>query len=578
MSAAILCAALLALGVLVGSARLVWQSRQATSHIRPRPWRTGLLLLGQAIAAVLLYLAMFPPASRTASDALTVITANASAEQIARIGPQERVVALPEAQTIAVAERAPDLATILRRNPSVTRLKVIGAGLRPRDLDAARGLSVEFEPAPLPRSLVQLWFPRRVPSGASWRITGVVNAVPGGTVELLDPSQRRIARASPGTDGRFAFQADARTLGRAQFHLRVIDDTQRVVENIDVPLLTVAAAPLRVLVLSGAPSPELKYLRRWALDAGVELQSGILVRPGVQVLRSNASLAPDVLRQLDLAILDERAWRSLGAADKNHLTDALREGLGVLIRVTGTLSQRERDELQALGFDVRNTDLPRNTRLTDVTTALTRRPLQVAAADGVPLLSNDRGEPLALWRAEGRGRIALWWLSDSYRIALDGSSAAYGSLWSHAFTTVAHASGTREPAFTDAAPRVNQRQAICEVDADAIVQAPDGKRIPLLRDTSGCAAYWPENAGWHVLSTGEGNWPFHVRSADEAPALAANELRTATAAIAANRTTQKGMQSIGGVPGSPWPYLLACLAALGGTWWLERSKAGRRLA
>jgi hypothetical protein len=356
--------------------------------------------------------------------------------------------------------------------------------------------------------------------------------------------------------------------------LRVIDDSQRVVENIDVPLLTEAEPPLRVLVLSGAPSPELKYLRRWALDAGVELRSETLVRPGVRVLRSSASLAPDVLRQLDLAILDERAWRSLGAAGKSHLTDALRDGLGVLIRVTGTLSQRDRDELQALGFDVRNTDLPRSTRLVNVTTALTRRPLQVAAADGVPLLSNDHAEPLALWRAEARGRVALWWLSDSFRIALDGSSAAYGSLWSHALTTVARARGIREPAFSDAAPRMNQRQVICELDADARVWAPDGKRIPLLRDASGCAAYWPENAGWHVLSTGEGDRPFHVRAADEAPALAANELRTATAAIAAIRTKQTGMQSIGDVPGSPWPYLLACLAALAGTWWLERSKAG----
>jgi len=578
MSTAQQCAALLALGVLVGSARLVWQSRQAAAHVRPRPWRTGLLLLGQATAAVLLYLAMFPPASRTASDALTVITANASAEQIARIGRQERVVALPEAPTIAAAERVPDLATTLRRHPAVSRLKVIGAGLQPRDLEAATGLSVEFEPAPLPRGLAQLWFPRRVPSGASWRMTGVVNAVPGGTVELLDPSQRRTARASPGTDGRFTLQADARTPGPAHFRLRVIDDTQRVVENIDVPLLTVVAPKLRVLVLSGAPSPELKYLRRWALDAGVELQSEILVRPGVRVRRSSASLAPDMLRQLDLVILDERAWRSLGAAGRNHLTDALREGLGVLIRITGSLSQRERDELQALGFDVRNTDLPRSTRLANIATALTRRPLQVAAADGVPLLSDDRAEPLALWRAEARGRVALWWLSDSFRMALDGSSADYGSLWSHALTTVARAGGLREPAFTDAVPRMNRRQVICDIDADARVEAPDGRRIPLLRDTSGCAAYWPENAGWHVLSTAGGDWPFHVRPADETPALAANEWRMATAAIATNRTQQKDMQPLAGVPGSPWPYLLAGLAALGATWWLERSKASRRPA
>ena len=578
MSAAILCGAVLALAVIVGSARLLWQAWQAAAHVRPRAWRTGLLLSGQAVAAILLYLAMFPPQVRTTAEVLTVITANASPAQLARIDPGARIVSLADAPAIAAAERIPDLATALRRHPSISRLQVIGAGLPPRDLESATGLSIEFDPAPLPRGLVELWFPRRVPSGASWRITGAVNAVPRGNVELLDPSARRVARAPLATDGRFVLQAEARTPGRAHFRLRVIDDTQRVVEHIDVPLLVMAAPPLRVLVLSGAPGPELKYLRRWALDAGIELQSQIHVRPDVRVLRSSASLTPDALRELDLAVLDERAWRALGTAGRSHLAEALRAGLGVVIRLTGTLTPREHDELKALGFDVRSADLPRTTRLADVPTALTRRPLQVASRDGVPLLRNDRGEPLALWRAEGRGRVALWWLSDSFRLALDGSAAAYGALWSQALTTVARANEQREPAFAEAASRVNRRHVICDVDTDASVQAPDDKNVPLLREVSGCAAYWPDSAGWHVLSTGGGDWSFHVRAADEAPALEAGDLRAATAAYAANRTQPGDMPATGGVPGSPWPYLLACLAALGCTWWLERSKAGRRLA
>jgi len=576
VSAALLCAAVLALGVVVGSARLLWQASRAAADRRPRPWRTAALLLGQAAAAVLLYLAMFPPPARTASDdVLTVITANAAAAQVVHLDARNRVVALPEAPTTAAAERVPDLATALRRHPSVTRLQVIGAGLQPRDLDAARGLGLDFEPAPMPRGLVELWHPRRVPSGASWRVTGVVNEVPGGAVELLDPSQQRIAHASPGTDGRFALQAAARAPGRAHYRLRVLDAAQRVVEDIDLPLLSVTDVPLRVLVLAGAPGPELKYLRRWALDAGVDLRSEIFIRPGMRVLRSAATPAPDVLRESDVVMLDDRAWRSLGADGRRRLTDALREGLGILMRVTGALSQVERDELLALGFDARDAELPRNTRLAGVSTAVTRRPLQVAARDGVPLLRNDRGEALALWRAEGRGRIALWWLSDSFRLTLDGSSADYGTVWSQALTTVARARGTRAPAFLDADPRTQQRLVVCDLDAEAAVRAPGGGRIPLLRDRSGCAGYWPEAAGWHVLSTDGRDWPFHVRADGEAAGLAAGASRAATAAMAANRAPPQDAASAAGIPGSPWPYLLACLAVLGGTWWLERSRVGR---
>ena len=574
MNAAVACAALLAVGVLLASIRLSWQSRAAAG--RPRPWRTALLLAGQAAAALLLYLAMFPPPARTAPGVLTVVTASASDAQLARIGRHDRVVALPEAPASAAVERVADLATALRRNPGVERLRIVGAGLVPRDRDAVRGLGLEFDAAPLPRGLVELWSPRRVPAGSSWRVSGVVNDLPGGTVELVDPAQRRIIGVSPGPDGRFSLEAEARTPGRSLFRLRISDAAQRPVEDIELPLLAVAGAPLRVRVLAGAPGPELKYLRRWALDAGVQLQSDLVLRPGVRVLRSAATLQPDALRELDVVILDERAWQSLGASGRGTLAEALREGLGVVIRITGTLTDRDRRELQALGFDLRDAELPRTTRLAGIRTSLSRRPLSVESRDGVPLLRDSRGLPLALWRAEGRGRIALWWLSDSFRLALDGSPAVHGTLWSEALATVSRARGRREPVLQDTDPRVHERVVVCGLDADASAAAPGGERVPLLRETSGCTAYWPETDGWHVLDVGGDAWPIYVRAADEAPGLRARELRVATAAIAADRSRRADAQPSPGTPGSPWPYLLACLLALGGTWWLERSRAGLR--
>jgi len=196
----------------------------------------------------------------------------------------------------------------------------------------------------------------------------------------------------------------------------------------------------------------------------------------------------------------------------------------------------------------------------------------------VALLRDSRGEPVALWRAEGQGRVALWWLGDSFRLALDGSPTVYGTLWSDALATVSRARAARQPELPGIDPRVNARQVICGLgaDAEASVQPPDGKRVPLLRESSGCAAYWPEVAGWHVLDTGGGDWPFHARAAGEAPGLQAQELRAATAAMAANRSQRQDAKPPTGAPGAPWPYLIACLVALGGTWWLERSRAGRQ--
>ena len=576
MNVAALTAVMLASGALLGSARLLWRARRAGERAAPTSLRLVLLVLGQGIAALLLYLTMFPPSGRAGSSELTVVTANVSTALLDGIDARARVVALPEAPDSGVAERVPDLATALRRFPSTTRLIVVGAGLPARDREVASRYDLEFESAPLPIGVIELWSPQRVLSGSAWQVAGQVNAAPGATVDLIDPSQQRIASATPGDDGRFVLGAVARTPGRESYRLRLRDAAEKVLDDIEVAVQVETGTPLRALVLSGAPSPDLKYLRRWALDAGVDLSSGIQLRPGVRLLRSAPTLTPAALSELDLVILDERALQSLGAADSAALTAALRSGLGMLIRITGPLSERGREQLRQFGFALRAGDVPRSTRLAGLSTSLARQPVQVEARDGVALVSDEHGEPLALWRAEGQGRIALWWLSDSFRLALDGAPGAYGSLWSKALNTVTRARGARAPQFPDSGARVNQRQVICEVDSDATVLTPEGQRIPLLREASGCAAYWPEAAGRHVLSQAGSERPFNVRTAGEAPAMLANELRSATAAIATAQPANPAVQAPHGLPGSPWPYFLASLFVLGGTWWLERF--GRRAA
>lgn len=565
-------AVLLAAGVLASSVRLLRRERRSPQ--RPHPWRLALLLLGQGACALLLFLAMFPPPDRPVAETLVVATAGADASDLpAATGV--RVVALPEAPADIEALRVPDLATALRRMPGVTRLRVVGAGLPDRDREVARRYSVEFDPPAPPAGVGELWWPQHVASGSAWPVTGRVDGVPGGAVELLDPSQNRVARAVLEEDGRFSLQAVARTPGRASYRLQLHDASEHVLEELELAVATEPGSPLRVLVLSGAPGPELKYLRRWVLDAGAELDSDIRLHPRASVVRSSPGVTAEALLETDVVILDERAWRSLGAAGRRTLTDAVLGGLGVVLRVTGPIADRERDELRALGFELRDSDARRDVRLVGVATPLARRPLRVDARDGVPLLRDQLGEPLALWRAAGRGRIALWWLSDSYRIVLDGAPTAYGKLWSDALATVARASGTRPPHIRGTEAGVNQRLVICGLSADASVAAPDERRVPLWPDATGCAAFWPATSGWHTLRTADVTGSFHVRTPGQARALQESGWRAGTTAIATDRAIDPGTLPGEGAPGSPWGFFLALLATLGATWWFERSRFGR---
>jgi hypothetical protein len=555
----LLVALLLAAGAVVASLRIAALARGGLLPSR----RAGPIVILQCLAAVLLYYALFPPPATEEFRPLTVLTADADPR--ATRGP---VVALPE-YTGRAGETAPDLGTALRRYPESTVLLVRGQGLTPRDLDAARGRAIEFEPAPLPPGLVEIHLPGGVPAGRQWRLDGRVS-VPGGRVELRDPAGALVAEAAPDPDGRFSLAAVARAPGPTEFELRVLDHELRELERVPVPVPVLAGASPRVLLLAGAPGPELRFLRRWAVDAGIDLETRVQLSREVG-LGGLPDLDAIALADLDLLLLDERVWGELDGAGRARLQAAIREGLGVLLRMGAAPDEDGRRALAALGFRVEELEREDpDVRLAPgpgiPATALTRRPLGVVAPDAAVLMQSDVGEPLALWRAEERGRVALWWLDDSYRLALDGHPAAYASLWSRVAATLGRAGPARLP---EAGPDhgLHRRRVLCGLEPGAQLREPSGGLVPLALDGD-CAGYWPAEPGWHELVREDGGLHFHVRASDHA-GLEAGAARAATLELAAAPRTG-AQRAATPVPGSPWPFYLGWLGAISLCWWLER--------
>ncbi|HWJ04384.1 MAG TPA: hypothetical protein VNS57_01185, partial [Steroidobacteraceae bacterium] len=488
-----------------------------------------------------------------------------------------------------------------------------------RDRDAARTVGLRFSPAPLPHGLVQLEQPPRVGAGDRFPVTGRVEGIPDGAVELIDPAGQRVDRVTPGADGRFEVSATTRVPGVAMYELRLRDARQQTVEALELPLqVDVPMAP-RLLLLAGAPSPEVKYLRRWARDAGLSLHTQIAAGGGLQMGDAPLPITVAELARFDAVVLDERAWSALGDTQRAALEESVRGGLGVLLRVTGTLSETERHRLAALGFEVDagrevapvrlparklddaaerarigpgTPDAPRaaDAAVADVP-ALTRRALRMSARDARALQNDEAGALLALWRASGRGRIALWTLTDSFRLVLAGRDDLHGELWSRAIGTVARAQPGRffeVPAET----WQDERMTVCGLEDDARVVAHNGIETVLLRDPASgaraCAGFWPRIAGWHRLRSGEREQLFYVRARDAAPGLRAAALREATLKLAAESpsgraTVDAAQDDLAAEPSSPargrpgprWPWWLGWLLASGGLWWVERSRVGR---
>ena len=541
----------------------------------------GLRIGLQFVVAALLWLCLVPPSTRQPfrSDELVVLTPGATPAQLSGLHASTDVIALPGVDAVRTIERVPDLATALRRHPDVRRLRVVGAGLSLRDRDAARGLVATFEAVPLPHGIVELDAPRRVLAGNAWRVGGRVEGVAAARVELRDPADALVATATADAHGRFALETFAKDEGSATFALRVQDAGGARIDEATLALDVQRGEPLSLLLLAGAPDAELKYLRRWAVDAGLRLDSRVGLSEGIALTEGMPALDVDALARADVAIVDERAWAALAPTQKKALLDAVDHGLGLLLRVTGTPAPAVMTEWAALGF--------RMTVAADATTTVrfdrasapmgsgpvfTRHPLDVQAPDSAALLRDDAGVPVALWRAQSRGRIGLWWLADAWRLALSGDRARYASTWSATLATLARARGDFAPQI----PRdlhVDERALLCGVAEDDRVEAADGTSMALLVDAdSGCAAWWPRRAGRHTLVSAGKRWALDVSATNAASPLSIAMRQQATRALLVSEPGAAA-GSVRVVPLPRWPFFLAWLTACALLWALERRVA-----
>jgi len=595
---------ILACAVAAAWVRLVLWRRSSSRETAGAMWRVVVLFLLQPVWAGLLFFCLFPPGVRVASESLIVATAGAPSAL--SLTPGARVVALPEAPVIAGAETAPDLGTALRRHPGVGRITVLGGGLTARDRDAAQGLAVVFEPPPPPIGLISLSPPSQTAPGAGFDVGGQLSGLAGATIDLIDPAGRVTDVQTADDDGRFILTGTARSPGLTTFSVRVRDKGRRVVEQADVPVHVEAQAAPRLLILAGAPGPEVKYLRRWATDAGFAVTMRASAGGGVALGDAPMAINAAALRSFDVAVIDDRSWAGLGG-ERAEVMAAVRGGLGLVLR-SGGPGDGAAGQWRALGFSVSGGEALRPIALPEAADAdveRTRRGVpspdamadldveddfvpeisRLAATPGgegtVPLLHDAGGATLSAWRAVGRGRVAVFTGVDSFGLSLTGRNALYGDWWSGMLSAVARPVGGSAPAFSGFA-WVGDRVPLCGLSGDARVEEPDGREVTVRTGSgdAGCAGFWPQAPGWHLLHAStpdqaEQVWPFFVHPADRLTGVKAQRDRDATLMLTGTPSPEGKAADHDEIPGSPWPWFVAWLVVGAALWGLERSGLGR---
>ena len=586
-----LAATLIAIAALTAALRLL---------LLQRGWQAWLLAALTLASSLLLYLTLFPPMLPIGGETLVVATAETPASTRAQSG--ERLIALPEAPPIVGAERVPDLATALRRHSQVQNLRILGRGLPPRDRDIAAGIPAEFTQMPLPRGLIRLEPPTDTQAGSVFVLGGAATGMEGGTAELLDPAGRRVDSRAIGPDGAFTLGGAARTQGLASFTLRLRGRDKAIVSDTPVPLRTLAERPVRALLI-GAPSPEAKYLRRWAEDSGIRLQSRLDAGGGVDLDADGVRIDATSLREVDVIIIDDRSLEGIGSGGRAALAKAVDGGLGVVLRMSEAATMSTRDTWRRLGLAVEGgseiapvalpplapdadalafrrgpgtDDVPDNLNTIEDPAPELGHWILRTGPDFVPVVVDADGNVLSGWQQRGRGRVAVWSVSNSFALVLNGQSDRYEQWWSETLSSVARPDSLFRPEVPSLV-QAGERMAVCGIAGTARVTAPDGAETPLAIDRNagarGCAAYWPAMQGAHTISqtgpSGEQTFAFLVLPKDALGTIRANEAGEQTARWAAEQTVTSASET----PerrGPAWPYFLIWLLVSGTLWFAER--------
>jgi len=609
-----------------------------------------------------------PPyaASTVAADALGDGAVAGAANASAELGPPAAIIALPEADEPLPqgVQRAPDLATALRMRPEFSGLRLFGRGLSLRDLEDARGRSLQFIAAPLPRGFVEVAHAPQVNLGAHidvglrWSgavpsrvqlldaagevlaeqvfdaeaatgsaaaaasaspLQGQSGATPASPVagdaaapaagdlvvpesgvrDLAPASARASAAGAQGQEearsqgepdaalaihaGIVSLHAPARAVGTLALRLRAIDADEQTLDTYDFSVEVTSPRASKVLLLAAAPGPETRALRRWAVDAGLDFDSRIQFAPGL--VQGGRALAPSAeeLAALDLLIIEERAWGALGAGGRATVLAEVDNGLGLLLRLSALPNPGLLAELREAGFAIERIagETSAQARLPVAPTRLRQLPIRVASAHSVAAVHSSTGEPLALWRARGLGRMGLLWLTDSYRLQAAGHAEAYGALWSGLASELA-----RAPNATPAAPMlrlprgqtqawVGERIELCGLREPLTLSAPGGAPIALAApDAQGCVAALPLGAGRYRLGEGAATaLEFELRDPARQAALHAADLLARTRAAVTSQPVNDHGAGPAQAAGDYRPWLLALLAVLALLWWLERPRS-----
>ncbi|HEY1006621.1 MAG TPA: hypothetical protein VGD92_05550 [Sphingobacteriaceae bacterium] len=401
-------------------------------------------------------------------------------------------------------------------------VEIFGFGLEPFDLEPLSGNPVRLHAPGDPQGVSSVHWPMNLTQGATFRMQGFYhNRSPQPVRLVLKAFGITLDSVMLGT-GRSPFELTAvpRQLGRSVLSLICLSGRDTISRD-PVPVTIEAPKALKILLLSGAPAFEFKFLKNWLTSEGYAIAVRTRISRNKFDFRyintrriSLDRITAGTLSGFDVVIGDHAELEALSRENPGILASAVqRNGLGLVVLTDSVL----KGGFYARHFPVRPVTGPGPSgliRLTgdpDKSFSLDEpsRFVILPARGTRPVLTGKANSALVSSRLFGKGYVVTTTLQDTYSLTLQGQTGSYGELWSAILSAAGPEERAPEQVIRPFFPRVGE-------PAELEISSPSGdipritvggttlapEQHPNLYDRWR-SVYWPEKAGWTMVeSTG----------------------------------------------------------------------------
>jgi len=355
----------------------------------------------------------------------------------------------------------------------IDKADVFGNGFTQAELSAMPPVYFHFHPAENASGILHANWKRHLPLGERLHVQGEVsNNTSGNSTIMLTGTAGHLDSISigPRTTVSFDLSFIPKQEGRQVYQLLLIKH-KGLTATEPVPVTVDKPRALRILMLSGTPGFESRFLHNWLTGQGDSVISNTLVSRN-KYLRSaptgkdtsNEQLSAHLLQGMDVLIADGPALTALDKAARQSLQDAVNQGLGLVVMADssypafyfrGTIHSSPDSVTRLVHLHVSGGQ--------DTFSLPVAGSSLIAPGDlSQPLIMDTHGNRYAVLSLEDEGRILLCTLGNTYTWQLSGKKDTYSRFWSLLLSEAARARPAPlgvefSPAFPVAGEPVNLR-------------------------------------------------------------------------------------------------------------------------